>query len=73
MKFKLLWDKQAHKEKIKSIHYSEYNKSNDHRIRLFSAVNGDYFDELKQGANKHDSVPIGIIYKGVDPISSNIF
>jgi hypothetical protein len=24
MKFKILWDKQAHKEKIKSIHYSEY-------------------------------------------------
>jgi hypothetical protein len=23
MKFNMLWDKQAHKEKIKSVHYSE--------------------------------------------------
>jgi hypothetical protein len=26
MKFKMIWDKQAHKEKIKSVHYSEYIK-----------------------------------------------
>jgi hypothetical protein len=46
--------------------------SNDHRIKIFSADTGEFLDELKQIANKYNSVPIGIIYKGTDPITSNI-
>ena len=32
----------------------------------------EYIDELKQIANKYNSVPIGIKYKGTDPINSKI-
>jgi len=40
------------------------------RIKLFDAEDGKYQDELKQIANKFPPVPIGIKYRGVDPISS---
>jgi len=39
---------------------------------MFLADSGNYIDELKQIANKYNSVPIGIIYRGEDPITSNI-
>lgn len=42
------------------------------RIKLFNAQDGKYQDELKQIANKFLPVPVGIKYRGVDPISSKI-
>jgi hypothetical protein len=40
------------------------------RIKLFNAQDGKYHDELKQIANKFPPVPIGIKYRGADPITS---
>jgi len=46
--------------------------SHDLRIKIFNAEDGVYQDELKQIANKFPPVPIGIKYRGIDPISSKI-
>jgi len=46
--------------------------SNDLRVKLYSAENGEYIDELKQISNKFNPVPIGIKYTGTDPINSKI-
>ena len=47
--------------------------SHDLRIKLFSADDGKYFDELKQISNKYPPIPIGIKYRGYDPISKTIY
>ena len=44
--------------------------SHDLRVKIFSADTGAYIDELKQISNKYNSVPIGIKYREMDPISS---
>lgn len=72
-----VWYVEAHKESVKHIHYASINPnilittSHDLRVKIFNADDGIFIDELKQGANKFPSVPIGIKYKGVDPITSN--
>ena len=72
----MLWWTEGHKEAIKHIHYSNIEPnliittSHDLKVKLFLADTGVYIDELKQIANKYNSVPIGIIYRGEDPITS---
>jgi hypothetical protein len=79
VKEKMLWWTEAHKESIKYIHYSDIEPniiittSHDLKVKLFLAENGKYIDELKQIANKFNEVPIGIIYRGEDPITSKKF
>jgi WD40 repeat protein len=76
MKAKTLWYVEAHKESIKHLHYADVNPpillttSQDLRVKIFDSKSGIYIDELKQSANKYPHVPIGIKYKGVDPITS---
>ena len=71
-----IWYVEAHKESIKHLHYAMINPnvilstSHDLRVKLYKANTGEYIDDLKQGSNKIHSVPIGIKYKGVDPITS---
>jgi hypothetical protein len=45
--------------------------SHDLKIKLFSADTGEFFDEFRHISNKYSSVPIGIKYRGADPITSN--
>ncbi len=75
----MMWHtKDAHKEAIKHIHFSNIEPniiittSHDLKVKLFNAESGKFIDELKQIANKYNSVPIGIIYRGEDPITSKI-
>lgn len=79
VKAKTLWYVEAHKESIKHIHYANIDPkilittSHDLRVKIFKVSDGSFIDELKQGANKYPPVPIGIKYKGVDPITSMIY
>lgn len=78
IKTKTLWYVDAHHESIKHLFFAEthpkiiISTSHDLKVKLFNAKNGTFIDELKQGANKYPPVPIGIKYKGVDPITSKL-
>jgi len=75
----MLWYTDGHKEAIKHMSYTGIepnliiSTSHDLKVKLFMAENGTFIDELKQIANKYNSVPIGIIYRGEDPITSKPF
>ncbi len=73
---KLIWGKEAHKESLKHIHHVNIepriiiSTSNDLHIKIFSAEDGQYKDELKQISCKYKPVPIGIKYSVNDPFKS---
>lgn len=75
IKANTIWYIEAHKESIKHLHYVSVNPniiistSHDLKVKIFKADTGEYIDELKQISNKYLSIPIGIKFKGIDPIS----
>ena len=74
----LLFTCEAHKGCIKEIIFLNINPNiiittgNDLHVKLFSAENGAYIDELKQSAEKNKEYPLGIKYYLTDPFISKI-
>ena len=74
----LLFTFEAHKSAIKEIIFPNINPNilitigNDLHVKLFSAQNGEYIDELKQSAEKNKEYPLGIKYYLTDPFVSKI-
>ena len=68
----------AHNEAIKHVHFADIipkvfiTTSHDLKIKIFEAETGEHVDELKQIANKFTSVPVGINYRGVDPLTREV-
>ena len=69
---------EAHKECIKSIINPNLNPNiiittgNDRHVKLFSAEDGTFIDELSQCSEKHKECPLGIKYYLTDPFVSKI-
>ena len=74
----LIYTFEAHKGCIKEIILPNLNPKilittgNDLHVKLFSAENGEYIDELKQSAEKNKEYPLGIKYYLTDPFVSKI-
>ena len=70
------WFVEAHKETIKHIYHVDIepkiviSTSNDLHVKIYSADDGKYKDELKQISAKFKPVPIGIKYSVNDPFKS---
>ena len=76
IELKLKWPKEAHKESIKHLYHVDIepkiliSTSNDLHVKIFSADDGDFKDELKQISIKYNPIPIGIKYSVNDPFKS---
>ena len=74
----LLFTFEAHKGCIKEIYFPKLNPNviittgNDLHVKIFSADNGVYIDELKQSSEKNKEYPLGIKYYLTDPFVSKI-
>ena len=74
----LVYNFEAHKGCIKEIILPNLNPKilittgNDLHVKLFSAENGEYIDELKQSSEKNKEYPLGIKYYLTDPFVSKI-
>ena len=74
----LLFTFEAHKGCIKEIVFPNLKPKilittgNDLHVKLFSAENGSFIDELKQSSEKNKEYPLGIKYYLTDPFVSKI-
>jgi hypothetical protein len=74
----LLFTFEAHKGCIKEIIFPQLKPKilittgNDLHVKLFSAENGEFIDELKQSSEKNKEYPLGIKYYLTDPFVSKI-
>ena len=74
----LLYTFEAHKGCIKEIYFPKLHPKiiittgNDLHVKIFSAENGSYIDELKQSSEKNKEYPLGIKYYLTDPFVSKI-
>ena len=76
IQIEMKWFVEAHKESIKHLYHVDIepkiviSTSNDLHVKIFSADDGKYKDELKQISAKFKPVPIGIKYSVNDPFKS---
>lgn len=73
---KLLYQIQAHRELIKNISFPDMRPSvfittsNDRKVKIFNAIDGEFIDELKQISSKEKDTPIGLQFDYADPFQS---